>query len=136
MQCLEFEFTVVMDLSIEGHVATASKDRTGLFDGTRLTPDSHTGRRLLGWLETSEKPTNAGRVSGIDTLNEIFRRLGLDDLTDEYQGYVSERYGVCTMNEMNADQVAEQTILLKQCQANEKKLAQFTNILHQRKLAA
>ncbi|MCA1602813.1 MAG: ATP-binding protein [Acidobacteria bacterium] len=30
---MEYEFTVVLDLSVERHIATATKDRTSLFDG-------------------------------------------------------------------------------------------------------
>ena len=48
---LEYEFTVVMDVDAS-HVASASKDRTGMFDGwyDRIGPD--TGRMLLSWLNT------------------------------------------------------------------------------------
>ena len=46
---LEYEFTTVFDLSIE-HTATASKDRTGIFDGQYFKPDITTGHKLLAWL--------------------------------------------------------------------------------------
>ncbi len=48
---MEYEFTVVMDLDIERHVATASKDRTGLFDNRYFVPTVDTGKELLAWLE-------------------------------------------------------------------------------------
>ncbi len=48
---MEYEFTVVLDLSVEGHVATAAKDRTRLFDGKHWVPGVHTGERLRAWLE-------------------------------------------------------------------------------------
>lgn len=48
---LDYEFTVVFDLIPDGHIATCSKDRTGLFDNTEFVPTSDTGRRLLKWLE-------------------------------------------------------------------------------------
>jgi hypothetical protein len=51
---LEYEFTVVMDLSVEGHVATATKDRTSLFDGQHFVPVPATGETLREWLETGE----------------------------------------------------------------------------------
>lgn len=45
----EFEFTAVLDLSNDQNVASASKDRTGLFrDPQIITVD--TGKRLLTWL--------------------------------------------------------------------------------------
>lgn len=51
---VEYEFTTVLDLSVEGHVATASKDRTGLFDGTHFVPGEDTGQQLQRWLSTGE----------------------------------------------------------------------------------
>ncbi|WP_243366434.1 ATP-binding protein [Fundidesulfovibrio soli] len=133
---LDYEFTVVMDLSIEGHVATASKDRTGLLDGLRLTPDSHTGRRLLGWLESSAIPTDKGENPGLQTLIETFGQLGIDDLRGEYTTYVCERYEISGMDEMNNSQTSEQITMLKQCLVRDEKLGQFVDILRQRKLAA
>lgn len=50
---MEYEFTVVLDLSIE-HVASASKDRTGLFDGEPCRIDKGTGDRIRQWLESGE----------------------------------------------------------------------------------
>jgi hypothetical protein len=47
---MEYEFTVFFDLS-QDHIATASKDRTGLFDGQYFKPDEKTGKQLLAWLE-------------------------------------------------------------------------------------
>jgi hypothetical protein len=47
---LEYEFTAVFDLSVDGHIATSSKDRTGLFDGKYFKPDTSTGQLLRQWL--------------------------------------------------------------------------------------
>ena len=47
---MEYEFTVVLDISSE-HVATSSKDRTGLFDGQFFTPSRETGHKILSWLK-------------------------------------------------------------------------------------
>lgn len=47
---MEYEFTVVLDLSVEGHTASSSKDRTGLFDARPAVPSVEMGRALLGWL--------------------------------------------------------------------------------------
>jgi hypothetical protein len=46
----EYEFTVVMDLSID-HVATVTKDRTNLFGSENFKPTVETGQRLLTWLK-------------------------------------------------------------------------------------
>ena len=45
---LEYELTTFFDLSQE-HIATASKDRTGLFDNTNFVPTIETGRQLNAW---------------------------------------------------------------------------------------
>jgi hypothetical protein len=133
---LEYEFTVVFDMVCDGHVATTSKDRSGLFDNSRLTPTSDTGRRLLEWLESSGIPTDKGENIGLKTLMEIFGQLGVDDLHGEYISYLCERYEVNAIFEMNADQVGEQITMLRQCLVREEKLAQFANILRDRNLAA
>lgn len=48
---MEYEFTVMLDVGIN-HIASASKDRTSLFDGQYFKPGEDTGRTLLEWLET------------------------------------------------------------------------------------
>lgn len=58
---MEYEFTVVMDLSVEGHVATAAKDRTSLFDGQHFVPTAVTGETLRQWLESGKDPLEASR---------------------------------------------------------------------------
>lgn len=47
---LEYELTVFFDLSQE-HIATVSKDRTGLFDGQNFKPTIDTGKTLALWRE-------------------------------------------------------------------------------------
>ena len=47
---LEFEFTCVLDLIHDGHYATVSKDRTGLFAGDPKPITTDTGNRLAEWL--------------------------------------------------------------------------------------
>lgn len=49
---MEYEFTVFLDISAE-HIAIASKDRTGLFDGQYFKPHAETGKKLLAWLNCS-----------------------------------------------------------------------------------
>lgn len=52
---MSYEFTVVIDISIDGHIASASKDRTGIFDGKCFLIDEKTGENLLDWLNTGKK---------------------------------------------------------------------------------
>lgn len=62
---LEYEFTIFFEISQE-HVATASKDRTNLFDGKYFTPSEETGKILISWLnkpnENKEKDLPADNV--------------------------------------------------------------------------
>lgn len=46
---IEYEFTVVFDID-KNHVGSASKDRTGLFDGQFPKMDKEIGKQLLTWL--------------------------------------------------------------------------------------
>lgn len=52
---MEYEFTIMLDIDMQ-HIASASKDRTGLFDGQFFTIGIETGERLLAWLETGIEP--------------------------------------------------------------------------------
>jgi hypothetical protein len=53
---MEYEFTVMLDVDMH-HIASASKDRTSLFDGRFFKIGKETGAELLQWLETgSEAP--------------------------------------------------------------------------------
>lgn len=50
---LEYEFTVVLDLNVDGNLACASKDRTRLFqEPFQIT--EQTGRDLAEWLDTGK----------------------------------------------------------------------------------
>ncbi|AHE70415.1 ATP-binding protein [Enterobacter ludwigii] len=56
---VEYEFTTVLDINHETHVAIASKDRTGLFPNADYTViDASVGERLIAWL--NEGRTKAG----------------------------------------------------------------------------
>lgn len=60
---IEYEFTAVLDLTVDGNLAVKSKDRTRLFnDPFRITED--TGRKLREWLESgaeSQEPAQPQR---------------------------------------------------------------------------
>ncbi|CVK18416.1 ATP-binding protein [Sporomusa sphaeroides] len=59
---IEYEFTTVFDLSIE-HIATPSKDRTGIFDGQYFKPDISTGNKLLSWLNCDNNSISKAEVT-------------------------------------------------------------------------
>ena len=87
---MEYEFTCVLDLSIEGHVATASKDRTRLFDGQHFVPTAETGEGLREWLESGKDPVaesrkllrrlkaQVGRIEAVPRLNDWWRQHGAE----------------------------------------------------------
>lgn len=47
---MEYEFTVVLDVCMDNHLCSASKDRTRLFDGKHFVITEDTGIELLKWL--------------------------------------------------------------------------------------
>jgi len=53
---MEYEFTVMLDVDMN-HIASASKDRTSLFDGQFFKIEQKTGETLLKWLESGVTPT-------------------------------------------------------------------------------
>lgn len=53
---MEYEFTLVMDLENERHMASSTKDRTSLFDGQYFVPGEETGKTLREWLESGSAP--------------------------------------------------------------------------------
>jgi hypothetical protein len=59
---LEYEFTVVLDLSVDGHVATATKDRTSTLDGQHFIPSQETGEGLREWLGTGVDPVTQSKT--------------------------------------------------------------------------
>ncbi|MFW5734515.1 MAG: ATP-binding protein [Oceanidesulfovibrio sp.] len=136
---LEYEFTTVFDLAIEGHVASATKDRTRLFDGQRVVLDEETGRRLRAWLgDTQEGISNPVRMqqgmgSGLQLLREqldsALEDLGLEELRGAYEAYAVEKYGVSTLDELGQDELTEQLVILRQCQERPVKLEQFEELL-------
>lgn len=63
----EYEFTAVLDIIHDGHWATASKDRTGLFSQPHVISED-TGKRLLNWLE-----------SGIDQKNVFLQSIQVSE---------------------------------------------------------
>jgi hypothetical protein len=62
---MEYEFTVMLDIDMN-HVASTSKDRTRIFDGTFFKVSEDTGRTLLAWLETGKEEQPATETEKID----------------------------------------------------------------------
>ncbi|NCC05213.1 MAG: ATP-binding protein [Proteobacteria bacterium] len=134
---LEYEFTVVLDLSIDGHVASSTKDRTGLFDGQHFVPDEDVGVRLGRWLRGDVPQGNVVELNpGVpERLKRELSGLGLADLTVPYAEYVCSKYGLSSTREMSGNQVEEQVVIMEQCRARPVRRKQFEEMLRGRKSA-
>jgi len=70
---MEYEFTVFLDLGMD-HTATASKDRTSLFDGEYVKMDRKVSKRLLDWLNTGGEPLPRAATEA-DARAELVKQL-------------------------------------------------------------
>ena len=134
---LEYEFTVVLDLSVDGHVATGTKDRTGLFDGQYFVPNSDTGQQLKRWLQGVKSNVLDINVSpdGADLVLRSLSGLGLADLGDPYRDYVCGKYGLGSVSEMKPDQIEEQLAILGQCRDRAGRKKHFEEMLRGKRSA-
>lgn len=121
---LEYEFTCVLELSVDGHIATASKDRTGLFDGRYITPDTETGEMLKDWLVGSAaKPA--------DLINDIMAhlfKLGLGSRLSEYEAYIQAKYNT-DLKSLPYKYIMEQLANLERCHTDQELLSKFRDYL-------
>lgn len=92
---LEYELTVFFDLT-QDHIATASKDRTGIFDGQNFKPTSETGKLLADWRNGGavapkpEKPT----LSNLSKARQIAELIKGTDVTgDQITEFISTHFG-------------------------------------------
>ncbi|WP_267924901.1 AAA family ATPase [Pseudomonas sp. HN11] len=79
----DYEFTVVLDLTHDGHTATASKDRTKLFDQPELI-SADTGRRLLAWLNSGLNPEDRAKELLVDAIADIHQAVDMAALESAY----------------------------------------------------
>lgn len=52
---VEYEYSIFFELTHDGHFATASKDRTGLFEGRNFVLTADTGKEIVGWLNSGKE---------------------------------------------------------------------------------
>lgn len=102
---LEFEFTLVLDLIHDGHYATVSKDRTGLFAGDPKLITVETGRRIAEWLAgghpvavVDDQTVVDAAVPAITAASTVQR---LDALTD----LVNQRFAEGRLTQRTADEL-------------------------------
>ena len=141
---LEYEFTVVLDLSVEGHIASASKDRTGLCDSSYFMPSEETGRWFRDWLKGKDVVKSAPEhpakfQENIGLTNQIYTLLensGFGGYVTEYRQYLSRKYKVEKIEDLSKKQVEEQIRLLKQLKDSPRKKNQFAAMLRDQRMAA
>lgn len=88
---MDYEFTVVLDLSIDKHIATASKDRTSLFDGKYAVPSFNVGAELATWLSQGiEPPLPENPMAQTDRFIKLMDNdKTVDELNKRYKDNVS-----------------------------------------------
>lgn len=87
---LEYEFTVMFDISLERHMAAATKDRTGLFVDWCEVITPQTGKKIRQWCD-----------SGVEITENKFVKL-------EYgKAYVRTRNGMTDIVELTYEQLEQ-----------------------------
>lgn len=83
----DYEFTVVLDVTHDGHYAVASKDRTRLFQHPEvITPE--TGRKLLAWLNDGRSQEQQAK----DATDEAISKIPLVETIHELQSVYAAAY--------------------------------------------
>lgn len=115
---LEYEFTTVLDMSVEGNVATASKDRTDLFKGEFFVPSEETGQRLLAWLEGGKevKPPfdlvafkfDVTTCNDLEALKALYMRNEQNVLScQEAKNAVNKRKAELSSNDLGEEKITD-----------------------------
>lgn len=105
----EYEFTVVLDIVHEGHFATASKDRTGIFTDRDPQPITKTtGEVLLDWLNSGaellpEPPAEAGKQEKGEASGILTPEQGAEDALTEDERFLVSQYAVKMAEALEAD---------------------------------
>ena len=101
---LDYEMTLVFNIVNQTHLAEATKDRTGLFDGKQFLISKNTGLEILEWLNSgtpakSPAPTitdvrNLLISAGVKSIPD-FKKVMIQVLGEEYN----------TLEELNQEQL-------------------------------
>lgn len=75
---MDYEFTLVFDISADGHFANASKDRTSLFSQPVILSED-TGKKLREWIDTARPVQTASPAPApSQELDQNFRQDAID----------------------------------------------------------
>ncbi len=106
----DYEFTVVLDLTHDGHTAMASKDRTKLFEQPELITEE-TGRRLLAWLNSGVSPEERAKELLVDALADIASAKDMASLQSAFNAAKAIAFGF--------DDLVQQVVTAKDKRKNE-----------------
>lgn len=95
----DYEFTVVLDITHDGHAAIASKDRTKLFDQPEVISED-TGRRLLAWLNDGKSQADLQATA----LHDALSKIPVTETMQELQSVYSAAYRIL---EQSPDHLAQ-----------------------------
>lgn len=87
---IEYEFTTVLDLNVDGHLANASKDRTGLFKDPFVISED-TGKALFDWLNKGIAPSNP--PSNNPATNRVSKLSEASPIRKQFFSVMSSRHG-------------------------------------------
>lgn len=86
---MDYEFTIVFRVN-ENHYATATKDRTSLFNGLDETITPETGYKLFDWLNSGVEIKKPENKKGIDADFDIIQGLSAIEDIENVRKYYSE----------------------------------------------
>lgn len=75
----DYEFTVVLDIGHDGHMAVASKDRTRIFKAPEVITEA-TGEKLLAWLNDGSDPLARATEQMVDLVADIAKAADIQAL--------------------------------------------------------
>ena len=125
---IEYEVTVFFELS-QDHVASATKDRTGVFDGQFFTINPDTGAKIRAWLEGADaegqdkpviKPAKSAEASGSNmegiSLAELVNRTMMkhcEGMNADQKSVVAAKLKQITGGTANYRNITDESILRK-----------------------
>ena len=101
---LDYEMTLVFNIINQTHIAEATKDRTGLFDGKQFLISKNTGLEILEWLN-SGTPAKSPAPTITDVRNLLIGAgvKSLPDFKKVMMQVFGEEYN--TLEELNQEQL-------------------------------
>jgi hypothetical protein len=94
----EYEFTVFFDINRETHMATASKDRTQMFEGSEpFVITEETGRMIKAWTDSGkDDTTELERAEKRKAIGELLAQLGKTE--EWYFSFIGKTFSAVSMD--------------------------------------